>query len=102
MGLQRLFSFSAESIDEPMDFGSPVMSRDSSGHPTVSSTGPDTPTAERPSLPYQLHLDFQDATKPLDFLGDASTSAVEAGDISFEMRLDSLHFEDLSFDVHRF
>jgi len=104
LGLQRLFSFSSESTDSyPLH-----MSRDSSGPSTVSSLGPDTPTEERaplpplPPSPFQLQLDLEGAGKPLDMLPSISTPGVHPGDISYEMRLDSLHFDALSFDMDRF
>ena len=103
LGLQRLFSFSTDS--EPTDSYPLNMSRNSSGPSTVSSLGPDTPTEERtpsPPLPYQLQLDLQGAGKPLDMLSSIPTPDVDPGDISYEMRLDSLHFDALSFDVDRF
>ena len=103
LGLQRLFSFSndTESTDSyPLN-----ISRNFSGPSTASSSEPDTPTEERtpsPPLPYQLQLDLPGAGKPLDILPSISTPSVEPGDISYEMRLDSLHFDALSFDVDRF
>ncbi|KAG6914888.1 hypothetical protein DXG01_014732 [Tephrocybe rancida] len=95
MGLSRVFSFSSSSMDE----APPTMSRNS-GPSSSSSSGPDTPTDESPPLP--LH---HFAPPPLDHgqkRASRDTHVLEQADISFEMRLDSLHFESLSFDADRF
>lgn len=103
MGLQRLFSFAPEVESfTPPDLNPPGMSRDSSGPSTVCSLGPDTPTEERTPLPYQLQLDLGDVGK-YNLIGEViPTPVIEPGDLSFEMRLDSLHFEALSFDIDGF
>jgi hypothetical protein len=111
ISLQRLFNFSSSDHDsEVSGSGSTTptslsMSRDSSGPSAASSLWPDTPTEGAPSfqLPLQLHLPSDD--KHFLVTSDdqsAITPALETGDLSFEMQLDSLHFENLSFDASRF
>ncbi|RDB24186.1 hypothetical protein Hypma_008861 [Hypsizygus marmoreus] len=104
MSLQRLFSFSAET--DASDSAPPGMSRDSTGPSTASSSsGPDTPTEEAAPLPayqLQLHLDSIDNRSPFTRKCERGPVALEQGEISFEMKLDSLHFEALSFDADRF
>jgi hypothetical protein len=111
ISLQRLFTFSSSDHDSELSGSgsttptSMSMSRDSSGPSTASSLWPDTPTEGVPSLhlPLQLHLASDD--KHFLVTSDdqsATTPALESEDLSFEMRLDSLQFEDLSFDASRF
>ena len=38
----------------------------------------------------------------MDEVDDSGMGVDGKGDVSFEMRLDSLHFDDLSFDADRF
>lgn len=113
MSLHRLFLFS-ESDSKPPASGSTTptslgMSRSSSGPSAISLLGPDTPTEGVHPLSTHLapHLHLQGDNK--EFLVDSdhrfkagSAPALGSGDLSFEMRLDSLHFENLSFDPSRF
>lgn len=83
----------------------PSLSRESSGPSTISSSsGPDTPTEES-------HVQIGD----YDEAGEAAETETQTPrltskdeppllmqDISFEMRLDSLHFESLTFDADEF
>ncbi|KAF8061450.1 hypothetical protein FPV67DRAFT_1703758 [Lyophyllum atratum] len=98
MSLQRIFSFSQ--ADDFSDITPSSMSRDSSGPSTSSSSGPDTPTEE--STPLPLHFGHEDHGLLSQKRSATAVPALGQGDISFEMRLDSLHFESLSFDADRF
>lgn len=109
ISLQRLFSFSSSDHDvKPSDSGSTTptstsMSRNSSGPSATSSLGPDTPTEGIP--PLSLHLSLEGDDKHFFVASDSQSAAVpalESEDVSFEMRLDPLHFETLSFDASRF
>jgi hypothetical protein len=111
MSLQRLFSFSSSDSGAELSGSvsttsrSPSMSRDSSGPSTASSSGPDTPTEDVSQLP--LHLQLHLRLEGGDHIPTASKFQAEvplgsSGDLDFEMRLDSLHFESLSFDASRF
>jgi hypothetical protein len=113
MSLQRLFSFS-ESDSEPPGSGSTTptsmsISGNFSRLSTASLRGPDTPTEGVHSLPTHLapHIHLQGDRKDSLMHSDhqfkaGSSPALGSGDSSFEMRLDSLHFENLSFDPSRF
>lgn len=110
----------------------PMMSRDSLGpssesSSSSSSSGPATPTTERGGVEYSLpkssllkripsftkkakgppqqvgraHM-VQYTEDMLDDEGEDEDEPEMARDISFEMRLDSLHFEELTFDADRF
>ncbi|KAG5645846.1 hypothetical protein DXG03_005188 [Asterophora parasitica] len=99
LSLQRMFSFSGDEFSEGI--GSPTsMSRDSTGPSTSSSSGPDTPTDE--STPHHFASEDYGTPKPAHGATAVPPLAYEQGDVSFEMRLDSLHFESLSFDADRF
>ena len=113
MSLQRLFSFSSCDHDnEPSGSGSTTptstcMSRDFSRPSAASSLNPDTPTEGIPplSLHLPLHLHLEGDDKHLLIASNHQSGIAPVGgseDLSFEMRLDSLHFETLSFDVNRF
>jgi hypothetical protein len=113
MSLHRLFSFSSSDHDsEPSGSGSTTptstsMSRNSSGPSAASSLGPDTPTEGVPplSLHLPLHLYLEGDDKHVLVASNhqsAAAPALESEDLSLEMRLDSLHFETLSFDANRF
>ncbi|GLB35276.1 hypothetical protein LshimejAT787_0208410 [Lyophyllum shimeji] len=95
MNLQRIFSFSQ--ADEFSDITPSSMSRASSGPSTSSSSGANTPTEE--STPRLNSEDHGLLTEKSNF---PAVPAPGPGEISFEMRLDSLHFEALSFDADRF
>ncbi|KAG5650165.1 hypothetical protein H0H81_000475 [Sphagnurus paluster] len=91
MSLQRIFSFSG---DECSDATPSYIFSDSAGPSTASSSGPETPTDESNPLP--LQFDGKN-------LSTSSTVPMLRHDqISFEMRLDSLHFDSLSFDADEF
>ncbi|KAF9459568.1 hypothetical protein BDZ94DRAFT_1312294 [Collybia nuda] len=103
MSLQRIFSFSSPDHDVDAMPRTSNMSRDSTGPSSASSLGPDTPTEEVIPLPLPLHSTYSDRNGAVPQFKTAEvTSTISAGDISFEMRLDSLHFESLSFDADRF
>jgi hypothetical protein len=113
MSLQQLFSFSSSDHgSEPSGSGSTTptstsMSRNSSGPSAASSLGPDTPTEGLPPLSLQLPLHLHPEGDDKHFLvpsdhPSAAAPALGSEDLSFEMRLDSLHFETLSFDASRF
>lgn len=82
------------------------MSRDSTGPSSASSLGPDTPTEETTPLPLPVPSTHYGAKVKEDVphlkAAGAAAALINPGDISFEMRLDSLHFESLSFDADRF
>lgn len=120
MSLQRLFSFSSSnSAVETSNFGpepviprsAPSMSHDSTGPSTISSSGPNTPVDDVTQLPLPPHLqlrlslDSDDgliSTHPKPEPTVSPITPVTRADVSFEMRLDSLHFDSLSFDADRF
>ncbi|KAG6833199.1 hypothetical protein H0H87_010262 [Tephrocybe sp. NHM501043] len=94
--LGRVFSLS--SSNETSHNPSISASRKSSGPSSSSSSGPETPTDESTHLP-SSHVDkhgynYKHSSPDLP--------ALEPGDVSFEMKLDSLHFDSLSFDADRF
>jgi hypothetical protein len=101
LNLQRLFSFSANSDSSTTPTS---VSHDSSG-PSTSSTSsvPGTPMDD-------LYLTEIMASGNLGGARDAEWPSpkidtlpdVAHGDISVEMRLNSLHFESISFDVDKF
>ncbi|KAG6861741.1 hypothetical protein C0995_012746 [Termitomyces sp. Mi166 len=92
MTLNRIFSFSRS--DDVVPVSRP---RSSSGPSTGSSPEPETPSEESaPLTPRHIPPPGRKRLPPDD------SSSFEEGDISFEMRLDSLHFDSLSFDVDRF
>ncbi|KAG6850460.1 hypothetical protein H0H93_012881 [Arthromyces matolae] len=85
MSLHRIFSFS--NTDEPIEKGSEL---------TEAPTGLETLTDDFTSVaPEYRKANPQRHT-------NNNLPALEPGDVSFEMKLDSLHFDDLSFDVDRF
>ncbi|KAG5338655.1 hypothetical protein C0989_006707 [Termitomyces sp. Mn162] len=95
MTFNRIFSFSQS--DELSSDAVPVSrSRNSSGPSTESSSEPETPTED--SAPFTPGHALPPG--PKGFYTGATTPA--QGDISFELKLDSLHFDPLSFDVDRF
>ncbi|KAG6865864.1 hypothetical protein C0991_010945 [Blastosporella zonata] len=87
MKLSRVFSL--PSSDEAPHTTS--MSRNSSEPSTSSFSGPETPTDESAPVPNCRQ------NRPF-----AAVPALDPGDVSFEMKLDSLHFDSLSFDADRF
>jgi len=101
LSLQRLFSFSPCDHDGGMSGSgaatptSMSMSRNSSGPSATSSLGPDTPREGVSPISFRLEGDDK------HFLDHRSPS-FGSDDLSVEMRLDSLHFESLSFDASRF
>ncbi|KAF5386976.1 hypothetical protein D9615_001778 [Tricholomella constricta] len=97
MSLQRIFSFSGDEFSEVTPT---CMSRDPTGPSTASSSGPDTPTDESTPLPPNFITEDHGPFTPKP--SATSVPALGQGEISFEMRLDSLHFESLSFDADRF
>jgi hypothetical protein len=94
--LHRLFSFVPES---PSTFA-----------PTITST-PTSRTQSYPDVPHAaVHFADDDYGKEiegkygrsLDLLDRGGDGHLHAGDVSFEMRLDSLHFDSLAFDPSEF
>jgi hypothetical protein len=108
ISLQRIFSFSSSDPGVDATPRPTSMSRDSTGPSSASSLGPDTPTEELAPLPLPLphsHQIYSETAKGNTMHSKAAAagaSIVSSGDVSFEMRLDSLHFESLSFDADRF
>ncbi|KAJ8583536.1 hypothetical protein M405DRAFT_504234 [Rhizopogon salebrosus TDB-379] len=97
--LHRMFSFATE---PPSSFTSAPMSTSTSTSSTHSH--PDVPHAAEHLVDddygkeieskYGRSLDLHD--------GDGGDGQLHPGDLSFEMRLDSLHFDSLSFDPEDF
>ena len=113
MNLQWLFSFSSsDHYSEPSGSGSTTptstsMSRDSSGPSAASSLNLDTPTEGSPPfslhLPPHLHHEGDDKHFLVNSNHQSAAGPASAPeDLSFELRLDSLHFETLSFDISKF
>ncbi|KAJ2930102.1 hypothetical protein H1R20_g7043, partial [Candolleomyces eurysporus] len=129
LNLQKMFSFSSTNHDPeptPSDIPSgrttPTLKRKSSSLPSTSSesSAPQTPTSIEDAPPRMsigrstIIFDEEGRSPQLDF-GDFDSSGLQiiapssngaskhaSGDVSFEMKLDSLHFDDLSFDADRF
>ncbi|KAH7930896.1 hypothetical protein BV22DRAFT_1042979 [Leucogyrophana mollusca] len=119
--LHRLFSFSSSSPDDPMPT-SPTTAFASSCSPSAPSSSTSTTSSECPDVPTEegayaavrfLDLDVdeinddaltkQSAPHWRRSLGAEHNSALPPPrDLSFEMRLDSLHFDSLSFDPEDF
>ncbi|RXW24186.1 hypothetical protein EST38_g1643 [Candolleomyces aberdarensis] len=130
LNLQKMFSFSSTNHDPeptPSDIPSsgrttPTLKRKSSSLPSTSSesSAPQTPTSTEDAPPRMsigrstLIFDEEGRSPQLDF-GEFDSSGLQivapsssgaskhaSGDVSFEMKLDSFHFDDLSFDADRF
>lgn len=117
--LHRLFSFSSLSPDDPSSAPTAAMAPCSSTHSSsMPSTSTSTLSSNYPDVPMEEKL-FADAHFP--DLGSADQKLVSRyrqavhthhgdnlstlrrlSDLSFEMRLDSLHFDALSFDPEDF
>ena len=105
LNLQRLFSFSPSPDHSTTPTSTPTMSCDSSVPSTSStSSGPDTPMDDPypPELVGSGKLGGAAGTGEWRSPKTESPPVVAPGDISIEMRLDSLHFDSMSFDVDRF
>ncbi|KAF8892703.1 hypothetical protein BD779DRAFT_1670368 [Infundibulicybe gibba] len=131
LSLQRIFSFSQipeppNPSNDSIHSGSttprstPSMSHDSSGPSTVSSSssGPETPIDEAHMVPARprISMDLDVSGMAVETWGfgleprldmpdpkqRAPLPALEEQDMSLEMRLDSLHFDSLSFDADNF
>ncbi|KZV65836.1 hypothetical protein PENSPDRAFT_756152 [Peniophora sp. CONT] len=80
---------------------SPADTNDTAPSPEMDTDGPATPIDDEdfsiPSIP-SFTVDNGEPQAPKPFVDEDDLM----GDISFEMRLDSLHFENLSFDVDNF
>ncbi|KAF9228033.1 hypothetical protein BS17DRAFT_774661 [Gyrodon lividus] len=114
--LHKLFSFSSSSPDDPLppptapfpparNISAPSMSTS-----TVSSDYPDVPVEEGVyAAVHFLDLDRADQKlaasryhQAMDTVDDDLPPSQRPCDLSFEMRLDSLHFDSLSFDPEGF
>ncbi|KAG6827908.1 hypothetical protein H0H92_010006 [Tricholoma furcatifolium] len=89
MALNRIFS-SSSPTNEASNSTPNTMPRTSSGPSMDSSSGPETPTDDL------IHIPRVQAGSSNDH------DHLAQEDVSFEMKLDSFHFDDLSFDVDRF
>ncbi|TFK72563.1 hypothetical protein BDN72DRAFT_855418 [Pluteus cervinus] len=101
LNLHKIFSSTPSNPTSPDPYPSgsmspqslPSLSQDSSG-PSISS-GPGTPTEELPED--EDNVEEEGEEDPEDF-GTPKVDSPLMQDISFEMRLDSLHFDTLSFN----
>lgn len=104
-GLQRIFSLTSGTEHVSPSCAMPY---NSSG-PSNPTRLPNTQTDDKIPFPCHLQLDLEGMKKPLDILPNGSSpssvsslGANESVRLGFGMRLDSLHFDALSFDVNGF
>ncbi|KAH6918899.1 hypothetical protein BKA70DRAFT_1248586 [Coprinopsis sp. MPI-PUGE-AT-0042] len=96
-------SSSESGYDEAKTATPPLYRRFSSSsyRSSMETTATATRSSRAPTLPPIHHLEF---IEPVDLavVDVATGTKEEEGDISLEMRLDSLHFDSLSFDADQF
>ncbi|VDC05378.1 unnamed protein product [Peniophora sp. CBMAI 1063] len=105
----KLQSIFAQPSPNPVQPTSPPSRPTSPAYTNDTAPSPDMDD-DAPATPIDEELDFSIPSIPSFIVGNGEPEAPKPdfdedegmGDVSFEMRLDSLHFENLSFDVDRF